>query len=71
MQLSFEDMDHLPYPPEKESSDPVVQSTKTGLWYFWEETWTNPHGPFKTSEECRQALEEYCKVEELFSKNVK
>jgi hypothetical protein len=31
-----------------------------GLWYFWDETWANNYGPFKSSVEANLALLEYC-----------
>ena len=30
-------------------------------WYFWDETWSNPVGPFSSQEEVRQALEDYAR----------
>jgi hypothetical protein len=28
-------------------------------WYFWDETWSHPHGPFNTEEEARRAMDDY------------
>lgn len=30
-------------------------------WYFFDETWSNVHGPFGTLEECKEALSNYAK----------
>ncbi len=29
-------------------------------WYFWDETWSNRHGPYPTKEEADAALKKYC-----------
>ena len=29
-------------------------------WYFWNETWSESHGPFNTREEAVAKLREYC-----------
>lgn len=28
-------------------------------WYFWDETWSNKHGPYETEEQARARLKEY------------
>lgn len=28
-------------------------------WYFWDETWTDRHGPYSTEAEARTALQSY------------
>lgn len=28
-------------------------------WYFWDETWTNIHGPFNTRQKVRNELKKY------------
>lgn len=43
-------------------SDPVYRSPIDGRWYFWDETWSDPLGPFKTESEARERLREYGKV---------
>lgn len=30
-------------------------------WYFWDETWTNAHGPFSTKGEATEIFENYLK----------
>lgn len=40
--------------------DPVYQSTVDGKWYFWDETWSDPSGPFKSEQEARRRLKWYC-----------
>ena len=40
------------------SNDPVHQDTDG--WYFWEETWADRSGPFKTETLARAALKRYC-----------
>lgn len=44
-------------------SDPVFSRiAASGLeWNFWDETWSNIHGPYDTEEEARAALDEYTK----------
>ena len=44
------------------ASDPVYRSTIDGRWYFWDETWSDPLGPFKTEREARERLREYGRV---------
>lgn len=46
----------------KWNPDPVEQ-LEDGTWIFWDETWANWHGPFKTEEIARKNLEAY--AEEL------
>lgn len=29
-------------------------------WYFWDETWTEYHGPYRTSDAARVAVDDYC-----------
>lgn len=43
----------------KHNSDPVQQG-----WFFWDETWSNAHGPFEAEEEAREGLKKYA-IEEL------
>lgn len=43
--------------PEK-ARDPVHE--EAGQWYFWDETWADKQGPFKTEGEARKALRDYC-----------
>jgi len=33
-----------------------------GLWYFWNETWSDLIGPYKTQGEASVALKSYCKT---------
>jgi len=30
-------------------------------WYFWDETWSNRHGPYETEKEARAILGQYVK----------
>lgn len=43
------------------NNDPVEH--REDGWYFYEETWTDDHGPFETEEICRQQLKEYIENE--------
>lgn len=42
-----------------EYSDPVFLD-EDGFWYFYDETWARPYGPFETEKECREAFKIYC-----------
>lgn len=42
--------------------DPVYVDAMTGLWYFFEETWSNYHGPFTTEDDARRSLRQYCEA---------
>lgn len=46
-------------PLEQSSRDPVYR--EWGKWYFYDETWTDTHGPFEDEEQAREALAQYCK----------
>ena len=37
--------------------DPVHE--EDGKWYFWDETWSERHGPYNTEEEARAAIKDY------------
>ena|ERR1700743_3561883 len=37
--------------------DPVHQ--EDGFWYFWDETWSDRHGPFDSEWYCRERMERY------------
>lgn len=39
-------------------SDPIF--ARDNAWWFWDETWSNDHGPFPTRYEAEQALKKYC-----------
>ncbi len=47
--------------------DPIFQANQVGeendfivgKWYFWDEVWAHPMGPFDTEEIARDKLEEY------------
>lgn len=41
------------------SVDPVHY--ENGVWYFWDETWTDRVGPFISQEEARQEMDRYCR----------
>lgn len=45
---------------ERMSNDPV-HVDPDGQWYFWDETWADRHGPFKTEEEASQGLHAYAR----------
>lgn len=47
----LEELD-LPLPP------PIVHE-ENNSWYFWDETWTNRHGPFASRDEAETMLEAY------------
>lgn len=40
--------------------DPVVY--EDDAWWFWDETWSNKHGPFDNQVEARQMLEKYAEA---------
>lgn len=42
------------------SNDPVQFNEDLNGWIFWDETWADYHGPFKTEVGCREALTIYC-----------
>ena len=44
----------------RNSSDPVFQDGQ-GRWWFWDETWSWQHGPYKTEEAADEACLEYAK----------
>ena len=31
-----------------------------GKWYYWDQTWSNKHGPYENAVEANKALLEYC-----------
>jgi len=39
--------------------DPVF--LENSYWYFWDETWSDKHGPFSSETEAREVLESYCR----------
>jgi hypothetical protein len=44
------------------TNDPDPIRHYSGLkegWFFWNETWTDLHGPFETFLECKEALKVY------------
>ena len=42
------------------TSDPVYQALD-GMWYFWNEIWSNMYGPYDTEQEARKACIEYAR----------
>lgn len=40
--------------------DPVDQDPDSGLWFYWDETWSHQIGAYATEEECREQLRIYC-----------
>lgn len=32
---------------------------ENGEWYFWDETWTQKHGPFQSEDEAVETLKKY------------
>ncbi len=38
-----------------------VYSNLEDGWYFWDETWTDAHGPYDAEDIAREHLNEYCK----------
>ena len=40
------------------NGNPLFQSGAS--WYFYDETWSNTHGPFDTYEEASEAHKRYC-----------
>lgn len=45
------------------SGDPIFYDdgldAKPEGWYFWDETWSNPSGPYESLKTCRISLAEY------------
>ena len=39
----------------------VIFQDKIGKWHFWNETWSDAIGPYDTEEECKIALNSYCR----------
>lgn len=50
-------MKDLPPLLRHESPDPVHM--KNNRWYFYDETWADTYGPYKTEEEAREKLSGY------------
>jgi len=44
---------------EARSMNPVHEHN--GKWFFWDETWTECHGPFESEEEANTACERYAR----------
>lgn len=44
-------------------SDPVECDQSTGLWYFWDETWSERCGPYSSEQEARDRFKSYCEDE--------
>lgn len=44
------------FTPKK--GDPIY--FEKGLWYFWDETWSNSIGPYDTQALARASLKKYC-----------
>jgi hypothetical protein len=49
-------------PVDESNSDPIFQNMVTHLWHFWDETWSDLHGPYQTEKEAREACTEYAKT---------
>jgi hypothetical protein len=45
---------------EEYSHPDVVHQDKDG-WYFWDETWANRQGPYRTKELAQSSLDYYCR----------
>ena len=41
----------------KQNGDPVFE--QSGIWWFYDETWTNVDGPFANEADARKACKEY------------
>jgi len=41
--------------------NPIHKDEQDGKWYFFDECWAEREGPYETEEECREALNKYCK----------
>ena len=41
-----------------ETPNPIFE--KDNLWYFYDETWANYHGPYNSKAEAKVALNRYC-----------
>lgn len=39
------------------NTNPIYE--QDGLWYFWDETWTDSYGPFDTEEQAKEAIRTY------------
>lgn len=40
----------------------AVHAHDDGTWWFWDETWTNEHGPYATEEQAELKIDEYCRT---------
>jgi len=41
--------------------NPIHKDEQDGKWYFFDECWAEREGPYETEEDCREALNKYCK----------
>ena len=44
----------------QQQQDPV-HCADDGTWWFWDETWSYPHGPFDTESHARKSMWFYCR----------
>lgn len=42
------------------AENPVEYRRELGGWIFWDETWSEYHGPFKTKADANRAFAYYC-----------
>ena len=49
--------------PPRFRGDPVRRARQANMYFFWFEDWANHSKFYSTEEECRAALEEYCRTE--------
>lgn len=49
------------YVSEDETREDAEYSGWDTGWYFWDETWSDPVGPFSTQAEARKSLEDYAR----------
>ena len=49
----------LEKPGSRKSRSPIYQSADNEQWYFYDETWCNSYGPYRTGEEAQRACSQY------------
>ena len=50
---------------QSKAKERIVHQDEDGKWYFWNDTWSERHGPYNSEEETLEKLDKYC-VQYLF-----
>jgi ABC-type ATPase with predicted acetyltransferase domain len=48
---------HIPYTDTGAIMNPIFE--ENGQWFFWDETWSDPYGPYASRKEAVEALRKY------------